>query len=119
MSSEALSRLIARANADGAFRHELVGDPQGVGAANGLSIEEVDALMSGDSARLRQVGVSEELSHFTLIHLPLPPTAGHGFNGPNHLDLTSWQMSMSRSTDPSSNGTSEGKTPSVGEIHVG
>jgi len=67
MSSEALSRLIARANADGAFRHELVGDPQGVGAANGLSIEELDALMSGDSARLRQVGVSEELSHFTLV----------------------------------------------------
>ncbi len=70
MSSEALSRLIARANTDGAFRHELVGDPQAVGAANGLSIEEVDALMSGDSARLRQVGVSEELSHFTLIPLP-------------------------------------------------
>ncbi len=69
MSSEALARIIAQASTDGAFRRELVGDPQGVGAANGLSIEEVDALMSGDSARLRQVGVSEELSHFTLIEL--------------------------------------------------
>jgi hypothetical protein len=71
MSSEALARVIAQASTDGAFRRELVGDPQGVGAANGLSIEEVDALMSGDSARLRQVGVSEQLSHFTLMNLPL------------------------------------------------
>jgi len=78
MSSEALARIIAQASTDGAFRRELVGDPQGVGAANGLSIEEVDALMSGDSARLRQVGVSEELSHFTLVELVKLPYMDQG-----------------------------------------
>ncbi len=70
MSSEALSRVIAQANTDAAFRRELVADPDAVGAASGLNDEELDALMSGDSARLRQVGVDEELSHFTLIELP-------------------------------------------------
>jgi hypothetical protein len=70
MSSEAMSGIIMRASADAGFRRQLVADPEGVGAASGLTTHEVDALMSGDSARLRQVGVSEELSRFTLIELP-------------------------------------------------
>jgi len=70
MSSEALAQIITRAGADAGFRRQLVADPEGVGTASGLTTGEIDALMSGDSARLRQVGVTEEMSHFTLIELP-------------------------------------------------
>jgi hypothetical protein len=70
MSSEALAGIIMRASADAGFRRQLVADPEGVGVTSGLTTHEVDALMSGNSARLRQVGVSEELSRFTLIELP-------------------------------------------------
>jgi len=70
MSSEALAQIITRASTDAGFRQQLVSDPEGVGAASGLTTGEIDALMSGDSARLRQVGVSEQMSHFTLIELP-------------------------------------------------
>lgn len=70
MGGKSLEEIISRAMSDPAFRTQLVSDPEGIAAAHGLSAAEIEALTSGDSSRLRAMGVSEQLSRFTLIELP-------------------------------------------------
>ena len=49
MSSEALAQIITRASTDAGFRQQLVSDPEGVGAASGLTTGEMTTRSAGSA----------------------------------------------------------------------
>ncbi|MGH2448601.1 MAG: hypothetical protein ACRDFS_08370 [Chloroflexota bacterium] len=62
MSVEALEEVIERERDDPTFRRQLAYEPDAALHGYDITIAEREALVSGDEVKLRQLGVSPELS---------------------------------------------------------
>ncbi len=60
--SETLNQVIERASTDAAFRSQLRSNPEAALAGYDLSAEEKAALLSGDSAKLGELGVDARVT---------------------------------------------------------
>ena len=60
--SETLSKVIERASTDAAFRAQLQRNPEAALAEYDLTAEEKAALLSGDSAKLSELGVDARVT---------------------------------------------------------
>ena len=62
MSKQTMTQVVERASADAKFRAQLERDPDNALAGYDLTPEERAALLSGDDARLREMGLDQRIS---------------------------------------------------------
>jgi len=76
MSKAGIEAVVNKAMADETFRRKLKENPDAALAGFDLTPEERTALKSGDSAKLKQLGVDERISKVLLPMggLPVNPT---------------------------------------------
>ncbi|GGP71847.1 hypothetical protein GCM10009347_40830 [Shewanella algicola] len=67
-----LSQFFTQLGTDAALLEAYQHDPIGVMQANGITEEEIEAVMSGDKALIRQLAGDEEMNMFQIVTTPKP-----------------------------------------------
>ncbi|GGP44596.1 hypothetical protein [Shewanella saliphila] len=67
-----LSQFFTQLGTDAELLEAYQKDPIGVMQANGITEEEIKAVMSGDKARIRQLAGDEDMKMFQIVTTPKP-----------------------------------------------
>lgn len=65
-----LSQFFTQLGTDAALLEAYLQDPRGVMHANGITDEEIAAVMSGDKALIRQLAGDEDMQMFQIVSSP-------------------------------------------------
>ncbi|MCL1112486.1 MULTISPECIES: hypothetical protein [Shewanella] len=65
-----LSQFFTQLGTDAALLEAYLQDPRGVMQANGITDEEIAAVMSGDKALIRQLAGDEDMQMFQIVSSP-------------------------------------------------